>query len=485
MKRVFCFPSSMWTDKLVNILKYGQEVKGWDVGLMCANGPKKKLLSEIFDLGAKQYLPPDLDSERDDEEIENEKLKKIIKECENASGMSIGRVILNGERNIGRAYLQNYYPNTRLGRACLSDNSYPEKVIYRIFRYVINVFEDFRPDLIISVRYAASIIFAAHLYSKRSNIPHIVLQYSKMKKNRLFWTNDFLMYNTFVKNAFDKKLENNTSASNESCNYIAEYRKKPDITNFYVANLFKRTSQRTWIDPFKGYYSALLNNQRVLPKIYQDCRGCLTKYFHKKLMKSYECDDLKKIKYIYFPLHKEPELMLNLKAPLWHDSSHAIKYISSMLPLGYKLIVREHIKNWGRRYTSYYKYLSRLPGVIIISPFDFQFKYIQNADLVITENGSTGWEALLLRKPVITLERTFYDVSNLSIKATKPSELDRYILKALNGHNEYNNEEYDRRLGLFLDAEKENSLSVESTAEEHLQMIERLLNYSQDKILQS
>jgi CDP-glycerol glycerophosphotransferase (TagB/SpsB family) len=193
-------------------------------------------------------------------------------------------------------------------------------------------------------------------------------------------------------------------------------------------------------------------------------------------MKSYEYDDLKKIKYIYFPLHKEPELMLNLKAPLWHDSSHAIKYISSMLPLGYKLIVREHIKNWGRRYTRYYRFLSRLPGVILVDPFDSQFKYIENADLVITENGSTGWEALLLKKPVITLDKTFYDVANLAIKATIPSGLDKYIMKALNGYNKYNSEEYDRRLGLFLDAEKENSLSMESKAVDHLQMIEKLLN---------
>jgi hypothetical protein len=466
----------MWTDMFVNILKYGQEVKGWDVGLMCNDGKKKKLLSEIFDLGAKQYLPPDLSNEEHDEEFENGKLKDIIKECENASGMSIGRIMLNGEREIGRAYLQIYYPNTRLGRVCLSDNSYPEKAIYRLFRYVIKVFDDFRPDLIISTRYAAPVIFAASLYSIRSNIPHVVLQYSKMQKDRFFWTNDFLMYNTFAKSAFNKKLKNNTNVSNESYNYIAEYRKKPEIANFYVANLFKRMSQGNWLNKYKGYYSAFLNNQNVLNKIYREYRGYFIDCVNKKYMKSYECDDLKKIKYIYFPFHKEPELMLNLKAPLWHNTSHTIKYISSMLPIGYKLIVREHIRNLGRKYPRDYRYLSSLPGVIIISPFDSQFKYIQNADLVITDNGSTGWEALLLRKPVITLERTFYDASNLSIKATKPSELDRYILKALNGDNKFNNEEYDRRLGYFLDVEKENSLSMGSTAEDHLQMIEKLLN---------
>jgi UDP-N-acetylglucosamine 2-epimerase len=147
-----------------------------------------------------------------------------------------------------------------------------------------------------------------------------------------------------------------------------------------------------------------------------------------------------------------------------------------MLPIGFKLLVREHRKNFGRRHTKYYKFLSRLPGVILIDPMGSQFKYIQNADLIITDNSSTGWEGILLRKPVITLEKTFYDVPGLSVQATKPSELDKYILKVLNDVNAYKSNEYDCRLRLFIDAEDETTLSVECNAEDHVQMINRLLN---------
>jgi len=479
MKRVLCFPSSLRTDIFKDLIKYGQEAKGWNVGLIFPRDKKKtEIFSEILNLGAKRYIPPDFYSEKNAEEIESEKLKIIIKECENATSLSASRIILNGERAMGKAYSEGLYylRRSRLQKASLSDNTYPEKVVLRIFQYVIKVFEEFRPELIISVRYGSPLVFATYLYSKRSNIPHIVLQHSRVLKNRMFWTNDFLLHNPFIKNVFDNKLENNTEASDESYDYMTEFRKKPFIASYVASEKLGILSKRTWLDTYKGFYSAFTNNIPVLPKIYDHYRIKLMQLCHRKFFKSYEADDLKKIKYIYYPLHLEPEMMLNQYAALWHNQRHTTKFISTMLPIGYKLIVREHIKNWGRRYKEYYKYLTRLPSVILVGPLESQFKYIQNADLIITDNGSTGWEGLLLKKPVITLEKTFYDVPGLSIQATKPSKLDKYILKALNDVNVYKSNEYDCRLRLFIDAEDETTLSVECNAEDHVQMINRLLN---------
>ena len=214
----------------------------------------------------------------------------------------------------------------------------------------------------------------------------------------------------------------------------------------------------------------------LLPNIYEYYRTKLMQLYHKKYFLSFSHDRLKGIKYIYYPLHKEPEMMLSSKAPLWHDQRHTISYISSMLPSGCKLFVREHRYNWGRRYTGYLKYISSLPGVKLISPFDSQFKYIQNADLIITDNGSTGWEGLLQNKPVITLEKTFYGLAGLSIHASRPSELDKYIIMALNGYNSFSSKEYDQRLGLLIDSERETTLSEKDFSPvDNLLMIEKLL----------
>ena len=69
-----------------------------------------------------------------------------------------------------------------------------------------------------------------------------------------------------------------------------------------------------------------------------------------------------------------------------------------IIPFGYTLLIKEHRGTWGRRKTEFYTFLNNLPNVEFISPFDDQYKYIKNANLIITDNGSTGWEGILLKK---------------------------------------------------------------------------------------
>lgn len=490
MRKVLFFVSAMFQDIFSNVLKYGQEAKGWDVGIICADASKKSF-SENFKLGARHYLIPDFYKETINRNNNEERLRQTIKECENATGLSINRIILAGEREIGRAYSKEFYfwPSTELQKSCLSNNTYPEKVIFSIFRFVIMVFEDFKPDLILSKTHASPLTFATYLYTKWSRIPYINLQYSKILTDRYFWTDDFYLHNILAKDVFNNKLKDNIRVSQESYDYMAEQRKEPKILNYIVAKNWQRTDQKTWIRIQKGFLHLFLNKllyivrgklgtppKPVLPKIYEYYRIKFMQLYHKKYFLSFGPERLRKIKYIYYPLHKEPEMMLNFKAPLWHDQRHTISYISSMLPSGYKLFVREHRYNWGRRYTKYLKYISNLPGVKLIDPFDSQFKYIQNADLIITDNGSSGWEGLLLNKPVITLERAFYDPPELSVKVDSPSELDKYIIKAVNGYSPCSEKEYDRWLGLFIDSERETTLSEkEFSPEDNLRMIEKLL----------
>ena len=51
----------------------------------------------------------------------------------------------------------------------------------------------------------------------------------------------------------------------------------------------------------------------------------------------------------------------------------------------------------------FFKSIKKLGNVRLINPFDEQFKYIKNSDLVITDNGTWGWEALILKNLLINL----------------------------------------------------------------------------------
>ena len=69
----------------------------------------------------------------------------------------------------------------------------------------------------------------------------------------------------------------------------------------------------------------------------------MNKFFLKTYFKSYSAQELKGKKYIYYPLHKEPELALNFHAPHLSDQMELVKFISISIPGGYKLLIKEHI----------------------------------------------------------------------------------------------------------------------------------------------
>jgi len=117
-----------------------------------------------------------------------------------------------------------------------------------------------------------------------------------------------------------------------------------------------------------------------------------------------------KIPFIYFPLHSEPERALSVAAPYYTNQLAVIFNIAQSLPAGYFLYIKEHplmkILNW--RSTSYYKAILNLPNVKLLHPSISSKDVIQKSSLVITIAGTTGFEALFYKKPVITFSKTGY-----------------------------------------------------------------------------
>jgi hypothetical protein len=99
--------------------------------------------------------------------------------------------------------------------------------------------------------------------------------------------------------------------------------------------------------------------------------------------------------------------------------------------------------------------LSTIPNVTLLDPFDSQFKYLRHASLIVTENGSSGWEGLVLGRPVITLASTFYDGAGLGAKIGNPEKLNAAILDALTKPAIADAQAYDHALGCMVDAEFE------------------------------
>jgi len=79
------------------------------------------------------------------------------------------------------------------------------------------------------------------------------------------------------------------------------------------------------------------------------------------------------------------------------------------------LIVKDHPVAIGKRPLSYYKRIKKIPNVKMLFNFEDGYKIVENCTGVITICGTTGWEALLLGKPVITFKKTFYNLAENAV----------------------------------------------------------------------
>ncbi|MDO8499662.1 MAG: hypothetical protein Q7S66_03305 [bacterium] len=132
--------------------------------------------------------------------------------------------------------------------------------------------------------------------------------------------------------------------------------------------------------------------------------------------------------YAFYPLHYEPEIAISLFAPFFSDQIALIKLIARSLPVGHKLYVKEHPAMVVYRPRSYYQELKKIPNVKIINPAVTSFEIIPFAKLVATISGTAGWEATLLKKPVITFGDVFYNQLSF-VKNCKTPEQVAHLVK--------------------------------------------------------
>jgi hypothetical protein len=145
-----------------------------------------------------------------------------------------------------------------------------------------------------------------------------------------------------------------------------------------------------------GYIGPIVGHRIVRP-----CRAWLMeKRFSGLYVKS---EDLPLLNYAFFPLHTEPEVTLSVYSKPYLNQIEAVRLLSHNLPVGMKLVVKEHPWSIGKRPLSYYRKLLEIPNVMLAHPSMKSRELISHSQLVTVIAGSIGFEGLMLNKPVIVL----------------------------------------------------------------------------------
>ena len=135
--------------------------------------------------------------------------------------------------------------------------------------------------------------------------------------------------------------------------------------------------------------------------------------------------------YFFFPLHVEPEIALDLFAPFFRKQDCLIHYIHQSLPAGFKLVIKEHPAMVGLRPKSYLKNLANLDNVIVVNNAISSYRFLSDdyCKGVITITSTTGFEAFIFKKPVITFGNSFYSQAyDICTKITDLTKLPQALI---------------------------------------------------------
>lgn len=137
--------------------------------------------------------------------------------------------------------------------------------------------------------------------------------------------------------------------------------------------------------------------------------------------------------YFFYPLHMQPEIATLMFGPFYDNQLYVIESIARSLPVGYKVVVKEHPLMLGRRYRGYYKEISKFRNVQLVSPLISSHEVMEGSKGMITVAGTVGMEAILYGKPVVMLGSALYDYCDLVHKAGDIKQLPSILKKVSSG----------------------------------------------------
>tara|TARA_B100001250_G_scaffold245495_1_gene211061 strand:+ start:5262 stop:6788 length:1527 start_codon:yes stop_codon:yes gene_type:complete len=173
-----------------------------------------------------------------------------------------------------------------------------------------------------------------------------------------------------------------------------------------------------WGGTLKKYLLPKLWTRLKDPHVPPFTSNVTTKYFYKPIRKwrinyiikkrNITLSEMKKGEYYFYPMHSEPEISISVHGKKWQNQIELIRKIAQSIPLGAGLVIKEHPRNLGYRSISYYKALLQIPNLYFIDSNYSTYSVIKNSQLVFVLSGFVGFEAIILKKPVIVFGDTMY-----------------------------------------------------------------------------
>lgn len=307
--------------------------------------------------------------------------------------------------------------------------------------------DEVKPDFVMFADAGALGVNLLYYIAKKRGIKTVVLTFTRFAGLSGFTDN---LFGTF--NNVEKIFENIKNGSHrsfkreEAIEFIKKFREKPSKPDYISSGFWNKSKQnpikqvvlftknfvRKCIDMFDTSFPNVYNYSPI-----DFVRHHLIFWWNSFWKTKFDQPNYEE-KYVFLALNSEPEISLLMQAPSFVDQSWFIRRIAESLPLTYKLYVKDHPSMVGYRNPNFYKEVRKFPNVVILEPSVDSIPLIKSAKLVMTITGSVGFEAILLKKPVMIFGSVNYEVLSFIKKCITPDLFSNVVKDALENykHNE-------------------------------------------------
>jgi len=317
-------------------------------------------------------------------------------------------------------------------------------IIENSISFFVDILEKYKPKLIL-------------MQQAGENISNLLLyRIAKKMKIKVLMPVPIHTHNTFIisDNIGGREIsdEYKKLMKNESKIYDEVFIKKLNMMETINVQLKYNYNTSTFSQKINHYIKRLLDNSK--PKFYKDygktklkvIKYKLQKYFELKKRKQFlDKNSIKSIedkKFIYYPLHSEPEAKILVETPFYSNQIALIESIARSIPVDLVLYAKEHpvqkTKLW--RSVEDYKKIITMPNVKLVHPNLNSQELISKSQGIAVISGAVGFEALFYKKPIILFGDEYYDELSMVTKITTLTTLPNVISNALSNFKFNNNE---------------------------------------------
>lgn len=318
------------------------------------------------------------------------------------------------------------------------------KILCVFFGEIEKFLREEKPDFLLTAGIGSLGTYVIYAVAKKLGIKTIDMQVARIG-NRFLLTEDFRCF-TGVEKIFEKIRAKKYASpfSKEAKKFLTEFRRNPRPyfpifiqfgnkarLKFLVLHNIIRTLKMVLELAKIKLFRTLPAGQKSIPPfrffvelIWKKIRGLAALSLCQKPAAGEE--------YAFFPLQMEPEVGNSILSPVYANYIETARLAAKSLPVRFKLYVKEHPAMRGIRKLSYYRKILQIPNVRLIDDTLSGHSMISSARIVLTNVSTVGWEAILLKKPVITFGNIFYNKLSWVQKCEDPEKLPDLVQKALN-----------------------------------------------------